>query len=137
MGEEWAAGLKTLADYRQSANYCHQLLWRLIGQHAQRLLPRTDANGPITLAYTIWGNSAVQRRRRDIFMYLVNSISMPFLLEKPRMSRHISKCSSHTNRGTREQTGDNLKVVWAEFSTLSWAVSLILGFSKAGITSIT
>jgi hypothetical protein len=32
---------------------------------------------------------------------------------------------NNTNQGAQKLTGENLKLVWAEFSTLSWAVLIM------------
>jgi hypothetical protein len=50
LGEDRAAGKKSLVNRQQLAKYCPQLPSRLRGQQAQRLLPRTDSHGPILLA---------------------------------------------------------------------------------------
>jgi hypothetical protein len=37
-------------------------------------------------------------------------------------------------RGARKLTGENLKVVWAKFSTLSWAVFIMSAIARYGST---
>jgi len=49
MGEAGAAGLKSLMDHQQSANYCRQLPATLRGQQTQRLLPSKTYRGAILL----------------------------------------------------------------------------------------
>jgi hypothetical protein len=72
LSEARAAGLKSLVDHQQSAQYCHQLPSRLCGNHVQQLLLRTDRLVPNLLAYPFQGKSALPIiRSSSLFNFIV------------------------------------------------------------------